>query len=166
MGPPAARQSSSSSFKPTSTSTPVRNDSWARSRDSVKRRAHHVITSDTRSITSSITESNRNPSLSSMDSFAPPQPPTKQMPVSTDPTTIHAITQTMIGEYLYKYTRSKLGKGQSDNRHKRFFWVHPYTKTLYWSGEDPGSSTATESSSKSGEPLFVQSRLLSQAMRY
>lgn len=153
MGPPASRQASSSSFKPSATSTPVRNDTWAKSRDSVKRRAHHVITSDTRSITSSLTESHRNPSLSSMDSYAPPQP-ASTMPASTDPTTIHAITQTMIGEYLFKYTRNRLGKGQSDNRHRRFFWVHPYTKTLYWSGEDPGSSTATESSSKSGRSLL------------
>ena len=56
----------------------------------------------------------------------------------------------MIGEYLYKYTRRAVGKGQSSNRHKRFFWVHPYTKTLYWSTEDPGSSRASESSAKSG----------------
>ena len=70
---------------------------------------------------------------------------------TTDPATIHAITQTMIGEYLWKYTRRTLGKGQSGNRHKRFFWIHPYTKTLYWSNNDPGSLGAQESSAKSGE---------------
>jgi hypothetical protein len=155
MGPPttATRQASSSSFQPTSSSTPVRGEAWAKSRDSVRRRAHQVITSDTRSITSSFAESHRNPSLSSMESSSQPrlagQADNSREPV-TDPTAIHAITQTMIGEYLYKYTRNKLGKGQSDNRHKRFFWVHPYTKTLYWSGEDPGSTSASESSSKSG----------------
>jgi hypothetical protein len=58
---------------------------------------------------------------------------------ATDPTIIHAITQTMIGEFLYKYTRRPIGKGHSERRHKRFFWVHPYTKTLYWSSADPGS---------------------------
>ncbi|CAG8621192.1 15966_t:CDS:2, partial [Racocetra fulgida] len=57
-------------------------------------------------------------------------------PSGTDPTIIHAITQTMIGEYLWKYTRRNFG---SDKRHKRFFWVHPYTKTLYWSNKDPES---------------------------
>lgn len=69
---------------------------------------------------------------------------------STDPSIIHAITQTMIGEFLYKYTRKTIGKGHGDKRHKRFFWVHPYTKTLYWSSADPGSSNVSESLAKSG----------------
>ncbi|TBU22578.1 hypothetical protein BD311DRAFT_138610 [Dichomitus squalens] len=71
------------------------------------------------------------------------------VPVSTDPAIIHAITQTMIGEFLYKYTRRAIGKGHGERRHKRFFWVHPYTRTLYWSSADPGSSNVTESSAKS-----------------
>ena len=70
---------------------------------------------------------------------------------ATDPSIIHAITQTMIGEFLYKYTRRPIGKGHGERRHKRFFWVHPYTKTLYWSSADPGSSNVSESSAKSGE---------------
>lgn len=70
--------------------------------------------------------------------------------LSTDPTIIHAITQTMIGEFLYKYTRKTIGRGVGEKRHKRFFWVHPYTKTLYWSSADPGSSNVSESSAKSG----------------
>ncbi|THG96131.1 hypothetical protein EW026_g5644 [Hermanssonia centrifuga] len=69
---------------------------------------------------------------------------------STDPTVIHAITQTMIGEFLYKYTRRTIGKGHGEKRHKRFFWVHPYTRTLYWSSADPGSASVSESSAKSG----------------
>ncbi|KAI0346389.1 hypothetical protein BDW22DRAFT_1388518 [Trametopsis cervina] len=68
---------------------------------------------------------------------------------TTDPTVIHAITQTMIGEFLYKYTRRTIGKGHGERRHKRFFWVHPYTRTLYWSSADPGSSNVSESSAKS-----------------
>ena len=68
----------------------------------------------------------------------------------TDPSVIHAITQTMIGEFLYKYTRRTIGKGHGERRHRRFFWVHPYTKTLYWSSADPGSSNVTESMAKSG----------------
>ena len=73
---------------------------------------------------------------------------------STDPVIIHAITQTMIGEFLYKYTRRTIGKGVGEKRHKRFFWVHPYTKTLYWSSADPGSSNVSESSAKSGTFSF------------
>lgn len=74
---------------------------------------------------------------------------------STDPTIIHAITQTMIGEFLYKYTRRTIGKGHGSSRHKRFFWIHPYTRTLYWSSADPGSSNVSESSAKSGKLLSV-----------
>jgi hypothetical protein len=69
---------------------------------------------------------------------------------TTDPNIIHSITQTMIGEFLYKYPRKAIGKGYGERRHKRFFWVHPYTKTLYWSSADPGSSSVSESSAKSG----------------
>lgn len=71
-------------------------------------------------------------------------------PHGTDPAILHAITQTMIGEFLYKYTRRTIGKGYGERRHKRFFWVHPYTRTLYWSDADPGSSNVSESSAKSG----------------
>jgi hypothetical protein len=76
----------------------------------------------------------------------------------TDPAIIHAITQTMIGEFLHKYTRKAIGKGIGEKRHKRFFWVHPYTRTLYWSDADPGSSGVTESSAKSGK-LYAHSWL-------
>ncbi|KAL7417325.1 meiotic cell cortex C-terminal pleckstrin homology-domain-containing protein [Mrakia frigida] len=76
---------------------------------------------------------------------------------STDPQVIFAITQTMIGEFLYKYTRKTMGKGHSDKRHKRFFWVHPYTKTLYWSSADPGSTGTQESSAKSAYIESVRS---------
>jgi hypothetical protein len=71
------------------------------------------------------------------------------MEEATDPAVIHAITQTMIGEFMYKYTRKAIGKGYGDKRHRRFFWVHPYTKTLYWSSADPGAANAAESNAKS-----------------
>ncbi|KAG7448461.1 uncharacterized protein BT62DRAFT_945930 [Guyanagaster necrorhizus] len=77
----------------------------------------------------------------------------------TDPAIIHSITQTMIGEFLYKYTRKTIGKGYGERRHRRFFWVHPYTKTLYWSSADPGSSNVSESSAKSAYIEGVRSVL-------
>ncbi|KAG5360151.1 Nuclear migration protein [Yarrowia sp. B02] len=57
-----------------------------------------------------------------------------------DKNMIAVVTQTMIGEYLYKYTR-RFGSvsGISENRHQRYFWVHPYTLTLYWSVENPSA---------------------------
>lgn len=67
----------------------------------------------------------------------------------TDPRMIQAITQTMIGEYLWKYTR-KAGRGEmSENRHRRYFWVHPYTRTLYWSDRDPAQAGRAELKAKS-----------------
>jgi len=68
---------------------------------------------------------------------------------NTDPRMIQAITQTMIGEYLWKYTR-KAGRGEmSGNRHRRYFWVHPYTRTLYWSDRDPTAAGRAELRAKS-----------------
>lgn len=70
-------------------------------------------------------------------------------PGATDPRMIQAITQTMIGEYLWKYTRKTGREGLSENRHRRFFWIHPYTRTLYWSDRDPQTAGKTELKGKS-----------------
>jgi hypothetical protein len=68
---------------------------------------------------------------------------------NTDPRMIQAITQTMIGEYLWKYTR-KAGRGDmSSTRHRRYFWVHPYTRTMYWSERDPTNAGRAELRAKS-----------------
>ncbi|CAO3587850.1 unnamed protein product [Absidia cylindrospora] len=63
---------------------------------------------------------------------------------------ISAITQTMIGEWMWKHTRKHMGGGISENKHKRFFWVHPYTRTLYWGNNEPGVD-ADEAKAKSGK---------------
>ena len=66
-----------------------------------------------------------------------------------DPRMIQAITQTMIGEYLWKYTRKAGREDMSDNRHRRFFWIHPYTRTLYWSEQDPSTAGRAQLKAKS-----------------
>ena len=72
---------------------------------------------------------------------------------NTDPRMIQAITQTMIGEFLWKYTR-KTGRGEmSEKRHRRYFWVHPYTRTLYWSDKDPSIAGRSELKAKS---VFIE----------
>ncbi|KAK9234799.1 meiotic cell cortex C-terminal pleckstrin homology-domain-containing protein [Lipomyces kononenkoae] len=55
------------------------------------------------------------------------------------PLLLQAISQTMIGEYLWKYTRRKGRPTLSENRHKRYFWVQPYNRTLYWSNRNPSA---------------------------
>lgn len=72
-----------------------------------------------------------------------------QQQLQNDPRIIQAITQTMIGEYLWKYTRTATKSGLSTNRHRRFFWVHPYTRTLYWSEQDPSTAGKQELRAKS-----------------
>ena len=68
---------------------------------------------------------------------------------NTDPRMIQAITQTMIGEFLWKYTRKAGRNDISTKRHRRFFWVHPYTRTLYWSEQDPATAGKSQLKAKS-----------------
>jgi hypothetical protein len=75
---------------------------------------------------------------------------------TTDPRMIQAITQTMIGEFLWKYTRKTGREGMSQTRHRRFFWVHPYTRTLYWSEQDPATAGKTQLKAKSVAIQAVQ----------
>lgn len=97
------------------------------------------------------TRSDSHRSISSLSSFAselddrfnsrfgmPESRPSAESP--TDPSTIESITRTMIGMSMYKYTRRAGRQGLSENRHKRYFWIHPYTKTLYWSVYNPVSA--------------------------
>ena len=78
-------------------------------------------------------------------------PPTRpfEAGLGTDPRMIQAITQTMIGEFLWKYTRKPGRPEMSTTRHRRYFWVHPYTRTLYWSDQDPQSAGRSELKAKS-----------------
>lgn len=73
----------------------------------------------------------------------------------TDMYVISAITQTMIGEWMSKHTRRYVGSGISENKHQRFFWVHPYTKILYWSSIQPGA----EGNTAKTKSAFIESVL-------
>ena len=39
----------------------------------------------------------------------------------------------------------------SEKRHRRYVWVHPYTKTIYWSQYNPGAEGTREQRAKSGK---------------
>lgn len=78
-----------------------------------------------------------------------PMPTAYGYGAGTDPRMIQAITQTMIGEFLWKYTRKAVSGEMSSTRHRRYFWVHPYTRTLYWSAQDPQSAGKSELRTKS-----------------
>lgn len=71
---------------------------------------------------------------------------------------VAAVTQTIIGEYLFKYYR-KLGPftSISDTRHERYFWIHPYSMTLYWSIANPVLCDPAKNQIKALSILDVQS---------
>lgn len=127
------------------------------SRDSVRQRADVVVPATP---ASRPTTQHRMASMSSARSseYGLPPPPTESRQQaftgpsgSTDPAVVQDLTKTMIGQFLWKDTRKAFGSGLSGNMHERFFWINPYTKTLYWSAVDPGGVHAAESSAKSGK---------------
>lgn len=75
----------------------------------------------------------------------------------TDKSMIPAITQVVIGEYLFKYYR-KLGplSAISSSRHERYFWVHPYSLTLYWSSSNPVLTNPSEVKTKAMAIIRVE----------
>lgn len=100
---------------------------------------------------SSISTTNTNEQLQSIHSSQ--NDALTRNSAATDPTMINLITQTMIGDWMYKYTRKAVGGGLSEYRHQRYFWIHPYTRTLYWSTNAPGLD-GTEAKAKSGKTTY------------
>ena len=76
----------------------------------------------------------------------------------TDKSMIPAITQVVIGEYLFKYYR-RLGpfKVISETRHERYFWVHPYSLTLYWSENNPSLANPSQVRTRAAAIIGVES---------
>ncbi|KAF9164287.1 hypothetical protein DFQ26_001632 [Actinomortierella ambigua] len=122
---------------------------------------HHVITdssgasirrhyrpSPNGSISSMSTDYGHDRRLSISSNYDPNTTP-------TDPTMIQIITQTMIGDYLWKYTRRPMASVMSEKRHRRYFWVHPYTRTMYWSMNNPAADGSREQRAKSALILSV-----------
>ncbi|CAI1862615.1 hypothetical protein SEUBUCD646_0B02740 [Saccharomyces eubayanus] len=73
-----------------------------------------------------------------------------------EPSIIPALTQTVIGEYLFKYY-PRLGPFGFESRHERFFWIHPYTLTLYWSASNPILENPASTKTKGVAILGVKS---------
>ena len=148
MGPPALPASAyrSASNRPR-TPTEPRNASAASKTSTMPRTRYSTTRSQVSrrsSVTSFASELDERFNIRT-DGLPMPQ----GLETGTDPRMIQAITQTMIGEYLWKYTR-KPGRGEmSDKRHRRFFWVHPYTRTLYWSEQDPSTAGRAQLKAKS-----------------
>ncbi|KAI7849887.1 meiotic cell cortex C-terminal pleckstrin homology-domain-containing protein [Circinella umbellata] len=107
-------------------------------------------------------QQSRNRPPSTMSSLSPSEqrasiassPYANSLRTEADPSHIGLITQTMIGDWLWKYTRKSVGDQLSDYRHKRYFWIHPYTRTLYWSVRAPGTH-GDESKVKSGKLIWL-----------
>ncbi|CAH1760261.1 2146_t:CDS:2 [Entrophospora sp. SA101] len=74
---------------------------------------------------------------------------------TTDPDIIRLITRTMVGDDLWKYYKPNFGGGILEKRHKRFFWVHPYSKILYWSVKNPATLSSLDPKSRNGLSHFA-----------
>ncbi|KAI9676474.1 MAG: hypothetical protein M1817_000631 [Caeruleum heppii] len=93
---------------------------------------------------------------------------------------VDAISQTMVGEWMWKYVRRRKSFGVTDSppqgtdlgrtgedgtvnitgngvRHKRWVWLAPYERAVMWSSRQPTSGTALLG--KSGRKLIIQSVL-------
>ncbi|SCU93320.1 LAFA_0F15764g1_1 [Lachancea sp. 'fantastica'] len=75
----------------------------------------------------------------------------------SEPSIIPALTQTVIGEYLYKYYRRLGPIANVSSRHERYFWVHPYTLTLYWSTHNPVLGNPATNKTRAAAILGVES---------
>lgn len=75
----------------------------------------------------------------------------------SEPSIIPALTQTVIGEYLHKYYRRLGAFSQVTSRHERYFWVHPYTMTLYWSTNNPVLENPATNKTRAAAILGVES---------
>ncbi|RLL93738.1 hypothetical protein CFD26_100038, partial [Aspergillus turcosus] len=147
MGPPLAP---ASAYRSTSTQRP-------RTPNEAGMQVHSSKTSTSRTQVRRESQVSRRSSVSSFASELEErfniQAYPNQMPngyaAGTDPRMIQAITQTMIGEFLWKYTRRTMTGEISNTRHRRYFWVHPYTKTLYWSEQDPQTAGKNQLRTKS-----------------
>ncbi|KAF2085256.1 hypothetical protein K490DRAFT_10156, partial [Saccharata proteae CBS 121410] len=162
MGPPTTsastlrNQNSFNASQPSRPKTPVEGGRLARDGSPVRKdgttpRPKHAAT---RSELSSPTFSRRT-SVNSFQSELeqrfniPLNPiPRPQGSGEADPRMIKAVTDVMMGEYLWKYTRKAGREKFSENRHLRYFWVHPFTRTLYWSDSKPRDPLNSKSETK------------------
>ena len=89
-------------------------------------------------------------------SSASPKSPTAPTSVESQGSdVIHAVTQTMIGEWMFKYVRKRKSFGITENaqnefdkgsvgatRHKRWVWVLPRERAVVWSEKEPTTTLA------------------------
>jgi hypothetical protein len=152
MGPPIApasayRRPRTPADQTISVGSPTRSGTTPRASHASRHRPGSQI-SRRSSVSSFASELDERFNIRTDGSGAPPSRPFDAGP-GTDPRMIQAITQTMIGEFLWKYTRKPGRPEMSTTRHRRYFWVHPYTRTLYWSDQDPQSAGRSELKAKS-----------------
>lgn len=66
-------------------------------------------------------------------------------------TVVQAIVATMVGEWMWKYTRKRKSFGKSETvsdagpgqaRHKRWIWIEPHQKMVMWSAKQPVGTKA------------------------
>lgn len=72
------------------------------------------------------------------------------------PSVVDAISQTMVGEWMWKYVRRRKSFGVPESpqgwdskeeggagvRHKRWVWLAPYERAVLWSSRQPTNGSA------------------------
>jgi hypothetical protein len=91
-------------------------------------------------------------SFASSASQAHPATPAGSSSLATSEPAIALITDTMMGHWLWKHPRHQ-GLLRASPPHQRYVWMHPYTRTLYWSTHAPGAPHR-DVKTKSGKSPF------------
>ncbi|KAI8074823.1 hypothetical protein BC940DRAFT_343275 [Gongronella butleri] len=105
--------------------------------------AQNTQLASTSGASSSSSSPNAAQITSDVDASSPLTTPASSRPSSAMDPTISLVTETMMGHWMWKSPRRSRNvvslRRQKDNLHQRYFWVHPYTRTLYWSIDAPGA---------------------------
>ena len=107
--------------------------------------------------TRSMSMSNMNPRTPRNGKGVPKSISLAAMTSVSDNGIIPAISQTVIGEFVYKYFNRLGSFGGGETRHRRYMWIHPYTLTLYWSESNPITEDPWNRKTKGVSILNVES---------
>ncbi|KAK9447004.1 meiotic cell cortex C-terminal pleckstrin homology-domain-containing protein, partial [Limtongia smithiae] len=83
-------------------------------------------------------------------------PPSRPSAAEPSPFVYHCVSQCMVGDYVWKYTRRAGRQTLSENRHKRFFSLNPYSRTITWGRHPASAAGGSESRARSAQIESVE----------
>ncbi|KAI8875609.1 hypothetical protein K501DRAFT_280208 [Backusella circina FSU 941] len=85
--------------------------------------------------------------------------------MGTEKFQLTTIAVTMAGSWIWKYKRMAFSNRISINKHRRFIWIHPYSRTLYWSQVEPGSKGTEYKTKSDHDQAVIPSILIKTTLR-